>query len=111
MALSLQELYNLRYVNAGDAALLRNRITVAVASAAINVYSEAANTASHAERLVWAQRVIRDGAATQQAADRMLWAVLGREPITTKGNAATDGEIITAVAALVTAVAVVEATE
>lgn len=79
---------------------LRNRIAVACIVAAEAIRTENANTANHANRLLWAKAVF---ANPQGEAQRMLWAVLAQNKTATVAQitGATDATIQTAVSAAV----------
>lgn len=85
------ELFGLR---ANDS--LRNKIIVACIIAAEAIRNEAAETANHANRLVWAAAVF---ASPTSEAERMLWAVLAQNAAQSVATitGATDAAIQTAV--------------
>lgn len=88
------ELLTLASTASGDT--LRNRIRVAVVVAADIVRAEAPATANHANRLVWAKKVLENPDAE---AIKMLWAVLAqnRAATVTQITSADDATVQTAV--------------
>ena len=81
---------------------LKNRVEVAIAKAAVDIYKEAPATVNHAERLVWAKAAIQN---TKAETEKFIWGVLSDSTIQTSGNSATDAQVISAVNAIVTALA------
>lgn len=86
-----QELYDL-----GSNSALRNRIAVACLIAAEAIRNEAAGTANHAARLVWAKAVF---SGPESVATAMLMAVLAQNAAATVAQitGATDATIQIAV--------------
>jgi hypothetical protein len=66
-------------------AALCKQLAAAVAVAAVQVLSEVATYPNHANRLLWAKRVLLTPAAPLAMADQMVWGVLG--------NATVQGEL------------------
>lgn len=81
---------------------LKNRVEVAIAKAAVDIYKEDSGTANHAERLTWAKAAIQN---TKTETERFIWGILADATIQTVGNSATDAQVISAVNAVVTALA------
>lgn len=79
---------------------LRNRVSVACLVAAEAVRVEAAGTANHANRLIWAKTTFADARA---AGERMLPAILAQNAALTRAQilAAADAALQTAVNAAV----------
>ena len=73
---TLLEDYHLRYTDSG----LKVKTTTAIARAAQAVLSEDEQTANHANRLVWAKRVL--AAETTIEAEKFLWPIIGLCTIT-----------------------------
>ena len=86
---TLLENFNARYEDTG----LKNKVTAAIAAQAQAILSEDGGTANHANRLIWAKRVI-SGQETATEADKFMWPVIGLGTIT--GNS-SDQDIIWAV--------------
>lgn len=82
---TLTAIYNLR----GSGAL-KARVTAAIAKAAQDVITEAANTPSHTERLAWAKKSLLNADA---AAEEMMWAVVGNASIQATGEACSDNDV------------------
>jgi hypothetical protein len=85
---TLEELYNLRY-NSGDE--LHRRVAAAVAVAASGILGEAAETAGHAQRLVWAKATLAGD--IRQTANQFIWSAVANPVIAANPCAATDGDI------------------
>lgn len=98
--MSLQSIYILRYGGGADETTFRQKITAAVALAAIEVFREAEGVNGHRRRKEWAEKILIDRTATEQAAERMMWAAIAH-PTLASGTAATDADIQTVVNALV----------
>ena len=94
---TLMEVYQLYYESN-----LKNRVEVAIAKAAVDIYKEDPTTANHAERLAWAKIAIQN---TKVETERFIWGILADSTIQTVGNSATDAQIISAVNAIVTVLA------
>ena len=94
MALYL-ELYNLR-----NDSVLRGRVAMAVAIAAVGVQGESANTPNHAARLAWARTALADPDAE---AARVIWVVLGTNAALTVAAlmAAVNADLLAAVKACI----------
>ena len=82
---TLTDIYNLR----GSGAL-KARVTAAIAKAAQDIINEAPDTASHAARLVWAKESLLHA---DDAAEKMMWAVVGNASIQATGEACTDNDV------------------
>ncbi len=76
--------------------VLRNRVTMACLIAAEVIRNEAANTANHAQRLLWAKTAFENA---RGESERMLMAVLAQNAALTKAQitGATDAQLQTAV--------------
>ena len=83
---TLLEIYQLRYQSAN----IRDRVTAAVAKAAQDILAEDPGTENHAARLTWAKNALVN---TASEAERFLWAVCGNATIQAAGEAATDNDI------------------
>ncbi len=68
---------------------LRYQIAAALAIAAVAVLNEATNTANHANRLVWATSILATAQAPLEAANQVIWGVLGNPTI--QGELAASG--------------------
>jgi len=91
--------YNEIYNIWATGSTLKNKVIVACVQAASTVFNENANTASHAERIVWANQVLAD--PTKQA-QRMLWGVCLNASVQSAGEAVADATLQTVVDNLVT---------
>ena len=80
---------------------LRGQVSVAVHKAAVDVTNEAANTANHALRLSWANRVLRSNTGPTDTAARWIWNVLENATIQAAPATATDSDVQFVVNALV----------
>ena len=85
---TLAEDYNTRYTDSP----LRNRICTAIARRAQVVLGEDADTTNHANRLIWAKRVIAGG--TQDEAEKFMWPIIG---LSTINGASSDNDLLWAV--------------
>ena len=85
---TLLEDYNLRYTDSG----LKVKATTAIARAAQAVLSEDEQTVNHANRLIWAKRVL--AAETTSEAEKFLWPIIGLGTITGQSS---DNDILWAV--------------
>jgi hypothetical protein len=77
-----------------------DKLTAAVAIQAETIRTEAAGTANHANRLIWAKQAYSDPRSKAQS---MIWAILAANASATTAQitAATDASIQSAVAAAV----------
>lgn len=78
--------YNLRY----ESRDLTNRTEVAVTVAAQNILNEDEATANHANRALWAQWALKN---SRQAAEQMMWGIVGNATIQANGDNSSDGDI------------------
>jgi len=86
--------YNLRYTSS----TLRNRATVAIAKAGIDVKNEDAGTTNHTNRLLWAEEALVN---TKALTEKMMWAILADSTVREAGNASTDAQVQNAVNAVI----------
>lgn len=82
---TLTEIYNLH----GNTEL-KAKVTAAVAKASVDVINEPVNTANHAARLVWAKDAFLNAG---DAAERMMWAVVGNTTIQNSSPNFIDDDI------------------
>jgi len=94
MATLYQDIWNLKNASFN----LKQRVTVAVAKAAIDILSEDPGTANHANRVIWASNTLLRAELT---AEGMMWPVLSDATVRNAGEAATDAQIQSAVDASV----------
>lgn len=71
-------------------AILREKVTVAVAKAAQDVMNEGEAAPDHEKRAIWAAGALREA---EHMAEMMMWAVLGNAAIQAAGEAAPDGDV------------------
>lgn len=71
-------------------AVLKDKVSVAVAVAAMNIRNEAESTANHRARRRWAESALIN---PELAADSMLWAILGNPVIQDAGDDSTDSDV------------------
>jgi hypothetical protein len=88
------EIYNMRYHDSD----FKNRVIVACVNAAKDIFNEDGGTANHANRLIWATKVL-DGAPAQ--AEHMMWGIVSDATIQANGDGSSDAQIQTAVNSLV----------
>lgn len=86
------EYFNLRYTDAN----LKDKATTAISFKAYAVLGEDPGTSNHANRLIWANRVLT-GQESISEAEKFMWPMLY---IGIDGNSA-DGDISSAVSSLV----------
>lgn len=91
MAITLTELYHLRYDKEG----LQHRVAAAILQSAWDITVEDSATANHANRVAWAHTAI-EGDLTQIAYEAMGW-VCRSNNIQNNGNAASDNAVKNAV--------------
>ncbi len=85
---TLAEDYNLRYTDSG----LRNKVTTALARRAQVILGEDAQTENHANRLIWAKRIL--AGETQSEAEKFMWPIIG---LGTISSASSDNDLLWAV--------------
>lgn len=88
---------------------LRMQIASALAVAAVQVLNEATNTTNHAARLVWASSILATAKAPLEAANQVIWGVLGNTTIQAElvaTGTAVDGDVQFQVDSLVNTYAV-----
>ncbi len=90
---TLDELSRLR-----TAPHIRVRVEAALAVAAKAVHKENPADVNYLKRRQWARRALKDVRAT---VDEIMWSVVADPAIVAAGNAATDAQILAAVAAVV----------
>lgn len=83
---TLSGIYELRY-NTLD---LKKRVVAAIATASRDVLNESAGTSNHANRMTWARNSLNNA---HNAAEEMMWGVVGNATIQSSGNASTDNDI------------------
>lgn len=72
---------------------LRKQIAAAVHKAAVDVRNEATNTANHARRLTWADKVLNNPDGPAFWAGVFVWGVLENATIVASPGAATDNDV------------------
>jgi len=102
MAATLAELVTLAH-GRND---LHFRVAGACLKAAWGIYYEDVGTANHAERLVWAKRVLASKEGMIEVATEMFLFFLSNATIQTVGAAATDNDIEFVVNSLIDTMAV-----
>jgi hypothetical protein len=70
--------------------VLKDKVSVAVSIAAIDIRNEAESAPNHRARKRWADQAMIN---PEGHADAMLWAVLGNPAIQSNGEASPDGDI------------------
>jgi len=68
----------------------KNRVTVAVAKAATDIFNEPNSTTNHAARVTWANAALVNA---ETVAERMLWSIVQNPTIQSNGLDSTDNDI------------------
>lgn len=75
-----------------DSVLLK-QITVAIFQAAVNIINEDTSTANHANRIVWARKVLSTSVALHAEASRWIWKVLENASIQSAPTTSPDNDV------------------
>jgi hypothetical protein len=78
--------------------VLKNKVIVSCVTSAQTIFNEAVGVTNHAERLVWANKVL---ANPTNEAQRMLWGVCLNSTVQTSGAGIADASLQTVVDGLV----------
>lgn len=83
---TLSGIYDLRYNELG----LRKRVVAAIAAASQDILNEDDTTSNHENRVIWARNSLNNA---HNAAEEMMWGVVGNASIQTNGNSSSDNDI------------------
>jgi hypothetical protein len=101
---TLLEVYNL--LHGSDTAELKSRVEASVLQSANYIQIEDPGTTNHAARLAWSSYILTSLSNLQAKTEQMFLGVISDGNIQDLGNAATDTQINTSVAALINTYAV-----
>lgn len=84
---------------------LKNQLAAGIAVAAVNVLAESTDAHNHANRVLWAKRVLNSPQSPLDMANQMIWGVLGNTTIqgelAAEGSVVPDGDLFFVIASLV----------
>jgi hypothetical protein len=82
-----------RYNQIAQGALMQARLTIAIVDAAGAIVTEDPGTSNHANRLIWAGKVLKSFTDAQWMSGKMLFDLWQNASIAANGDASTDGDI------------------